>query len=59
MRRIGTLHDLLEALERGERPRGTFGPCPEPGTARSVGVTRVQIRTAVGSGSPEATPCWK
>ena len=37
----------------------TRGPLPEPGASRPVGVTRVQMRTASGSGSPEATPCRK
>jgi len=32
-------------------------PPPEPGIACSSGVMRVQITTASGSGSPEATPC--
>ena len=36
----------------------TRGPFPEPGRAVAVGVTRVQSTTAVGSGSPEATP-WR
>ena len=35
------------------------GPLPEPGVLAGVGVTRVQISTASGSGSPEATPCRK
>ena len=34
-------------------------PLPEPGVAEGVGVTRVQMTTRRGSGSPEATPCWK
>ena len=37
----------------------TAGPLPEPGVAPRVGVTRVQITTERGRGSPEATPCWK
>ena len=37
----------------------TFPPLPEPGVACGVGVTRVHSTTASGSGSPEATPCWK
>src|SRR5690242_6329763 len=35
----------------------TRGPRPDPGSACSVGVTRVHSTTASGSGSPEATPC--
>ena len=36
----------------------TRAPFPEPGVASALGVTRVQRTTAVGSGSPEATP-WR
>ena len=36
----------------------TRGPLPEPGLLAAVGVTRVQISTVSGSGSPEATP-WR
>ena len=35
----------------------TTGPRPEPGSASSVGVTRVQSRIPSGNGSPDATPC--
>lgn len=36
----------------------TRSPRPEPGVASALGVMRVQSTTAVGSGSPEATP-WR
>ena len=35
----------------------TSAPSPEPGTASGDTVTRVQIITEFGIGSPEATPC--
>ena len=34
----------------------TSGPTPEPGLLAEVGVTRVQMTTELGRGSPEATP---
>jgi hypothetical protein len=34
----------------------TSGPTPEPGLLAEVGVTRVQMTTELGRGSPLATP---
>ena len=34
----------------------TSGPVPEPGLLAEVGVTRVQMTTELGRGSPLATP---
>jgi hypothetical protein len=39
------------------QPTETSGPTPDPGSASTEGVTRVQSTIWWGSGSPDATPC--